>query len=169
MKRYLLLLFSLVIIAGCATPATILVDGKPASKYTGIMNNPRTGIRVKFDFVRYFLRKEGKESLMWNESLPSFTERVVLPENTKLCHIILNVVNHYKTEYSLWEDWKITYKDSPEPYMITHQIYKGSLSTSLYQVKCPIENVVRADLSLVFKDKKGDLLFYIGEFKYLVE
>jgi len=169
MKRYLLLFLSLVVIGGCATPTTILVDGRPVSKYTGIMSNPQTGIRVKFDFVRYFLREEGKESLMWHESLPSFTERVVLPRNTKHCHVILNVINLNKSEYSLWEDWEITYKDSPNPYKITHQVYKGSLSTSLYQIKCPVENIVKVDLSLVFKDKEGNLLFYIGSFKYQVE
>jgi hypothetical protein len=125
------------------------------------------GITYQAQLVRAFDVMEAREARNAYVHLSMDLEVQELPGDTKTLTLMVAVANPGKEEFSVWENFRVTYKDEVFPYDITHQFYSGELSYFEVTKLLPIKSVKSAEYWMEIKRADGAPTLVIGPVKYI--
>ena len=163
MRIKLVLVLSVLCLFGCATQ--IIIDGAPAVTNMYSLENPETGIQVRYTCVHHKKFVEGNETMVMPEYLP---EDIDVPIDGKTVSLSMSVriLNRDKHDYSVWEVYSLSFPGDTEPYYIEHKIYDGSLSTQEIGAKLPIDKARKGTYRLELRGEDNKSIFKIGNLRF---
>jgi hypothetical protein len=165
MRRYLVALVLLSLLAGCAGAPKIAVNGGPPMNHLTIAYSTETKVVGYFVAIRNYEQKEGKEVLKLTEYLP-LAEEVEIDKETTGLSVALRLTNNKKVDYSVWEVYSVLRENETYPYQVEHQLYSGSLSLNEISRSCPIGKVKSGTYRLEVRNGNGEPMFALGNLKY---
>jgi len=163
MKRLLIAMTIVILLAGCAAPK-IYVNGAPAADRLLILQNPETGIQVFSQIVRLDVTKEGNEER--GDLIYLSPGKIDLRSNTRALYVKLRIVNEKKCRFAVWEIYDVIYQSETYPFHIEHKLYSGRLSRKEISVRCPITNVKSGRYRLELRNRKGEPMLVVGNVVY---
>lgn len=165
MLKNLLILISFIFITSCI--AKINIDGKPVPGHTYTQINPATNIKTNFLFLRYIIKKEGKETFVTPVYL-ELNKHELIPTNTDSIYLIVEIVNVLEVSYIIAKKYKM-WDGEPYPHEVTQTVSISKQPNRIHQIRLPYKKGVKVEFGLQLFDKNGNFLMDIGEAKYTVE
>lgn len=166
MKKLFLLL--VLFCVGCATSPQILIEGEPAVTTSQVFKHPKTGIKAYTKFKIISEIPEGDEKLEIEDFVRPFNNNEFEVRKVKDFVVEINFLNPRKVEYIVVRTENIEYKDGGNG-RYDRILYEGNLSRKKVSDSLPLYSGARVHYRIFVTDKKGEMMFKLGDIKYYVK
>lgn len=153
MKKYICIF--LLFLISCSTNK-IMLEGQPLCDHEYQIVDTEKNIKIKFWMLREFKQWEDDEYMIWSQCLDVFDDIYIDKSDSEKLLLTLKVINAKKEDYILV--YRINENDV--------YLYNGNLSLKNFVIDLPFSG--RNTFSIILKNKRGDILLELGDFKYTV-